>query len=75
MHKTPRVRKLMGSQHVKRSERLLKSARQYFCYILWSPQKQICSKNSALVVSEILRLFINILTTDDKYSLSIKASV
>ena len=27
-------------------------------------------KNSALVVSEILRLFFNILTPDEKYSLS-----
>ena len=28
-----------------------------------------------LVVSEILRLFVNLLTTDDKCSLSVKASV
>ena len=28
-----------------------------------------------LEVSEILRLFVNILTADDKYSLSVKASV
>ena len=33
------------------------------------------SKTSVLVVSEILRLFVNILTPDDKYSLSVKASV
>ena len=30
-------------------------------------------KNSDLVVSQILRLFVNILTPDDKYSLLVKA--
>ena len=39
------------------------------------PEKKISSKNSFLVVSEILRLFVNILTPDEKYSLSVKASV
>ena len=38
---------------------------------LW---KEISSENSLLVVSEILRLFANILTPDDKYSLSVKTS-
>ena len=69
------VRNLMDSQHVKVSERLLKSARQYFCHIFWSLWKNMSSKNSLLVVSEILRLFVNILTPDEKYSLSVKASV
>ena len=32
----------------------------------------VCSKNSALVVFEILRLFVNILKPSDKYSLSVK---
>ena len=65
----------MGSQHVKGSKTLLKSARQYFGYILWSLRKKISSKNFALVVTQILRLFVNILTLDEKYSLSVKASV
>ena len=43
--------------------------------ILWSPSKKISSKMSVLVVSEILRLLVNILTPDDKYSLSVKASI
>ena len=68
------VRTRMDSEHVKSSERLLKSARQYFFQIFWSLWKAISSKNSAVVVSEILRLFINILTPDDKYSLSVKTS-
>ena len=33
------------------------------------------SKNSVLVGPEISRLFVNILTPGDKYSLSVKASV
>ena len=75
MHKKPRVRTLMDSQHVNVSERLLKSARQYFSHIFWSLWKKISSKNSVLVVSEVLRLFVNILTPDEKSSLSVKASV
>ena len=75
MSKKARISTLMDSQHVKESERLLKSARQYFFHIFWSLWKEISSKNSVLVVSEILRLFVNILTPDEKYSLSEKASV
>ena len=75
MPKKPRDRTLMDSQHVKGSGRLLKSARQYFSNIFWSLWKQISSKDFVLVVSEILRHFVNILALDDKYSLSVKASV
>ena len=75
MLKNPRVRTLMDSQHIKGSKRLLKSAKHYFCQVSWSFWKEISSKSSVLVVSEILRLFVNILTPDDKYSLSVKASV
>ena len=75
MPKKPRVRTVMDSQHVKGSEKLLKCARQYFCHIFWLLWKEISLKNSVLVVSEILRLFVNILTPDEKYSLSVKASV
>ena len=75
MAKKRRVRILMDSQHVKRSEKLLKSARQYFCHLFWSPIKKINSENFVLVVSVILRLFVNILAADDKFSLSVKASV
>ena len=70
-----RIRKRMDSQHVRGSETLDKSSAQCFCHIFWSHRKKISSKNSVLVVSEILRLFVNILTPDDKYSLSVKARV
>ena len=75
MTKKPRVRTLMESEHVKGSETLHKSARQYFCHIFLSLWKKISSRNSVLVVFEILRLCVNILTPDEKYSLSVKASV
>ena len=74
MTKNPHFRTLMDSQHVKKSEALLKSAQQYFCHIFWSLWKHISSKKSVLVVSEILRLFVKILTHDQKYSLSVQAS-
>ena len=74
MHKKPRVRTLMDSHHVKRSDTVLKFLRQYFCHILWSLSGILSSKNSVLVVSEMLRLLVKSLTPDDKYSLSVKAS-
>ena len=46
-----------------------------FFRIFWSVWKKIRPKNSGLVVSEILRLFVNILTPDGKCSLLVKASV
>ena len=75
MPKKPRVRTLMDSQHVKGSETLLKSARQCFCEILWSLSKKISPINSFLEVYEILRLFVSIVTPNNKYILSVKASV
>ena len=75
MAKKLHVRTLMGSQQVKGSKTLLKSARQYFCHILWSLWNKIGSKHSVLVVFEILRLFLNILTLYERNSLSVKASV
>ena len=78
MPKKPRIRTLIDCQHVKGfkgSESLLKSARWYFCYIFLSLWKEISSRNCVLVVSEILRLFVNIFTPYDKYYLSVKATV
>ena len=71
----PRVRTLIHSQHIKGSETLLKSTWQCFCHIFWSLWQKISSKSSVLVVCEILRLFVHILTPDDKYCVSVKASV
>ena len=75
MPKKPRVGTLMDSQHIQGSEKILKSARLHFCHIFWSLWKEINSENSVLVVSEFLRLFVNILLPDGKYCLSVKESV
>ena len=75
MPKKPRVRTLMDSQHVKGSETLLKYARQCFCDIFGSLSKKISPINSFLEVYEILRLFVSIVTPNNKYILSVKASV
>ena len=73
--KKTRVKTLMDSQHFKGSETLLKSARQCLCYIFLSLWQKIIPKISFLEVSEILRLFVSMLTPDDNSSLSVKASV
>ena len=48
-----------------------------FVIFFWSPWGEISLKSSVLVVSEMLRLFVNVLTPDEKYSLSlsVKAGV
>ena len=75
MPKKPRVRTLMDSQHVKESETLHKPARQLLYHIFWSLWKEISSKNSVLILPEILRVFVNILRPGDKYSVLVKPSV
>ena len=75
MPKNSCVKTLVGSQHVKGSKTVLKSARQYFCQIFWWLWNKSSSENSVLVVCEILRLFVKILTLEEKYSLSVKESV
>ena len=54
---------------------LNKSAGHLSCNVFWSLLNEISSENSVLVVSEILRLFVNILTPGDKCSISVKANV
>ena len=75
MPKKPRIRIIIDSEYVKGYETLRRSARQNFCHIFSSLRKKISSQNCVLGASEILRLFVKILTPDDKCSLSVKASV
>ena len=75
MHKKPRVRTFMERQHVKVSETLLESSQQELCHISFSIWKSFSSKKIFLVVSQILRLFVNVLPSDDKLSLSVELSV
>ena len=65
----------MDSQHVKGFETLVKSPRQCFCDISLSLSKKIGPINTFLEVSETLRLSLTILTPDNRYILSVKASV
>ena len=62
MLKKPCVRTLMGSQYVEESETLLISAMEKFCNIFWSLWKNFSSINSLLVVTEIMKLLVNVLT-------------
>ena len=75
MPKKRSARTLVDSQRVKGSETLLKSEQQYFSHVFWSLWERKNSKNSFLVVSIVLRHFVDIFTHDDKYSLSVKSSV
>ena len=54
-----RIRTLMHSQHVRGLETLHISSSQYFCHNFLFLWKKVGSKNSLLVVSNILRLFTN----------------
>ena len=57
-----------GNQRVNGFETLLKSARHHYFPIFPRIRDKLCYKKSALVRSEIFRLFANTLTPDDKYS-------
>ena len=57
-----------GNQRVTRLETLLKSARHHYFPIFPWIRHKLSWKISALVTSEIFRLFVNTLTPDDKYS-------
>ena len=63
MNKKLCVRTVMDSKQAKGVETLHKSARQSFCHTFGSLWKEIGSKTSVLVVSETLRLFVNIVTS------------
>ena len=73
MPKKQRVRTVMESQHVKVSQRLLKSARQYFCHIFSIIREGYQLHEFCGSSMWNLRLFVSILTRDEKYSFSVKA--
>ena len=75
MVKKLRVRTLMAIQHGKVRETMLKSSLKYLWDFIWLLWNNVSSKNSVLVVCKILRLFDNIWTSDDKYSLLGKVSL
>ena len=63
------IRGVFHNKHGKTAQRLLKSAQRYIYHIRSSLWTYFSWKKSMLVLSKILRLFINTLTDDDKYSL------
>ena len=69
MSKKSRFRGLFQKEHGKLVETLLKSERQYLYYNHWSISWKLTYEKSLLVIFKILRLFVNTLTADDKYSL------
>ena len=58
----------IGNQRVNGFETLLKSARHHYFPIFPWIRYQFSWKKSALATAEIFRLFVNMLTPDDKYS-------
>ena len=57
-----------GNQRVNGFETLLKSTRHHYFALFPRIRDKLSCKKSALVTSEIFRLFVNTLTPDDKYS-------
>ena len=57
-----------GKQRVNGFETLLKSARHHYFPIFPLIGDKLSWKKSALVTSEMLRVFVKTLTPDDKYS-------
>ena len=68
MSKKSRFRRPFNKQHDKQSQTLLKSERQHLCHIYWSLWRKLSFRKSLQVICKILGLFVNTLTTNDKYS-------
>ena len=69
MCKKSRFKLPFQKEYGKRVSPLLKSARQQLYQIFWSMGRQLNCKKSLLVICKILRRFVNILKSVDKYSL------
>ena len=67
--KKPRFRTPLDSQHVKGSQTLVKSVRQFFYHTSSSLCAKLTWKLYPLVICEILEAFVNNLTVDEKYPL------
>ena len=67
LSKKCRFRTSFGSQQVKGSQTLVKSAWGIFYHILWSSCGKMTWKISPLRKFEIIGVFVNTLSSDDKY--------
>ena len=75
MAKKPRFRTPFASQNVKESQTLQKPAREPFYHTVSSLWKKCSFKTSLFLILEILGLFVNTLTSDDKYSFQNKKNL
>ena len=62
-----RFRTSFDSQRVNGCQPLVKSAWEYFCHIFWSLWREMSCKVSPLWKLEILGVFVNTMTADEKY--------
>ena len=60
-------RSFFEKKYGKRAQALLKSASQQHYHIHWSLATNLCWKKFLLLTCHILGLFVNTLTTDEKY--------
>ena len=68
LSKKSHFRRPFDKQHCKSDQTLLKSEQENLWHISWSIWRQLISKECLLVICKVLRLFVNTLTADDKYS-------
>ena len=68
MPKKFRFSRPFDKQYGKRWKRLLKSPRQHPIHVHWTLWRKVSWKNPLLVIWKILRVFVNTLNADDKYS-------
>ena len=66
MSKKSNLREHFDNQHGTVDQTMLKSARKQLYHIYWSVWRQLIWKKSLLVICKILRMLVNIMTTDDK---------
>ena len=58
-----------GEQHINGAQTHLKSELHHLYQIYWSLWRELTWKKSILVKRNVLRMFVNMLTVDDNYSL------
>ena len=68
LSKKPRFRARFESQHLKESQILVKSPWECFYHVFSSLSGKLTWKVSALELGEVLGVFVNTLSADDKYS-------
>ena len=68
MYKKSSFTRPFNKKHIARSQTLLKCSRQHLYHIYWPLWRKLSSKKSLIVICKFLRLFVDTLTADGKYS-------